>query len=98
MEINPIQPDPVDPNRRREVPRPAAPDAKPPAGPKDRVEVSDSVEQLAHVAKRLRENLNQINERRTELLRAVQEMLADGSIDDEQVLAETAEAMLREES
>lgn len=97
MDINPIQPDPLEPKRQRGSSRPAA-DAKTPAQPKDTVEVSGSIEELTRVAKRLRENLDQVNVERTELLRAVQAMLEDGSLDDDQALADTADAILRGES
>ncbi len=97
MDIKPIPPDPLEPRGKAASARSSA-DGPSAAAPKDSIEVSDSVEMFTDVAKRLRENLNQVRVERTELLRAVQEMLADGSIDNDDVLTDTANAILRDDN
>ncbi|MEQ8764679.1 MAG: hypothetical protein RL885_12180 [Planctomycetota bacterium] len=93
MEIKPTQNQPLEPKGRPEKVSEPAPSAKP--AEKDSVEVSDSVAAFTDTARRLRDSLSELSVERTDLLRAVQRMLEDGSIDNDQVLSDTADAILR---
>lgn len=94
MEIKPTQPQPLDPKGRPDKTREPEPTVSKPVE-KDSVEVSDSVAAFTDTARRLRDSLSELSIERTDLLRAVQRMLEDGSIDGDQVLSDTADAILR---